>query len=116
MVLTDAAWRNYTRVKPLSLVEEKHARTIYERRLVLIRPGGHVTRRADGIPTRERLWISLPLSGRKNADLDTERSKEVILTMDESNVGAEAFAFTSTNGLQTRSTNFELERMGGFHD
>ncbi|KEF51073.1 uncharacterized protein A1O9_12855 [Exophiala aquamarina CBS 119918] len=114
-LLLDAACQNWMPIKHLVLKEETHAHSIYERRLVLVRPDGHVAWRSDGVQDpAEAAGVFATISGRRNVDSDTERSGAVELTMDESETGSGAFAFTATVANNTQKGQFELEKMGTF--
>ncbi|KIW90830.1 uncharacterized protein Z519_08613 [Cladophialophora bantiana CBS 173.52] len=110
--LVEAAWRNRVPMKHLALVDEKHARTIYERNLVLVRPDGHVAWRADKVDNvTAATEIMAIISGRKETDSVSQRAGAVELVMEQA---GGVFAFTSTTGLDTQTAQFELEKMGGF--
>lgn len=112
--MVEAAWRNRVPMKHLVLVGEDHARAIYKRNLVLVRPDGHVAWRADQVNGLEAAMdIMAIISGRRETQIASERSGAVELVMDPSKVEGGAFAFTSTSGLDTQTDKFELEKMGG---
>lgn len=114
-LLVDAAWRARVPLKHVRLVEEANAHKIYERRLVLVRPDGHVAWRADEVAdVATALDIFERIRGDKATTPSTEDSGELVLTMDPTKTGDGAFAFTSTTGLDTQTSRFDLEKMGGF--
>ena len=114
-LLLEAAWKCYMPVKHLSLTEEDHAHAVYERHLVLVRPDGHVSWRADAVSDATTAMDTLlTISGRKVLESGAEETKEMFLTMDPSKVGDGAFAFTSTVASDAQTTGFEMEKMGVF--
>ena len=114
-MLLDAAWRHRVPVKHIVLTSEEHAHAIWERRLVLVRPDGHVAWRGDAVSDMETATdVFAAVSGEKTSSASARANDEVVLSTDPSDVGEGAFAFTSTVTLDTQTTNFELERIGGF--
>ena len=103
--------------KHLRLLDEKHAQAIWERCLVLVRPGGHAAWRGDEVADADGAMHILASITVRNVTLVTQdKSEEVVLATNESSVWNEAFTFTSTVGLSTQTAKFELERRGGFQN
>lgn len=114
-LLTDAAWRTRVPLKHVRLPDEPNVHHVYERRFVLVRPDGHVAWRADEVAdaaTAEHVFETV--RGDNMTTPAKEESAGMALTMDVSQTGDGAFAFTSTTGLDTQTGQFELEKMGGF--
>lgn len=92
---------------PLTLVDvsqERHARSIYEKPLVLVRPDHHVAWRALSVDSMETArHILATVTGRSGACLF------------QNGAGAQPTrAFTSTDGIGSQSGEFALEKMGEF--
>ena len=114
-LLLDAALRHWVPVEHLFLTGESHAHSVWERRLVLVRPDGHVAWRADEVKNAsEASDIFATITGRKATLTASQPNGEVFLSTDPSQVGEGTFAFTSTMGISTQTNGFEIERMGGF--
>lgn len=112
-LVIDAAWRNCTPVKHLRLLGEDDAHKVWERRLVLVRPDGIVAWRADQVT--EPVVVSnlfAAITGRGEVESVPEPTGED--TQSQKETGNGVHAFTSTVGPSTQTTQFELERMGGF--
>ena len=94
-------------LKQVDLSKEELAKTLYERKLVLIRPDHHVAWRADKLNDVNEAWRILNVvTGRENVmqDLDTKHE-----------LGQPpAQAFTATDRLTTQVEDFELQAIGDF--
>ena len=113
--LLEAAWHRRVPVKHLVLSDEANARSIWERRLVLVRPDGHVAWRGNAIANFQAAAdVLATVSGGKAAEQTSRANDEVILCTDPSKTGEGAFRFTSTTGLNTQTSTYDLERMGRF--
>ena len=114
-LLLEAAWRRRVPVKHLVLTDEANAHSIWERRLVLVRPDGHVAWRGDAIADfQTAAEVFATVSGEIAAEKRSRANDEVVLCTDPSQTGESAFRFTSTTGLSTQTSTYDLGRMGGF--
>ena len=106
-LLIDVAAEHGVPVKHLRLVDEEHARRIWETDLVLVRPDGHVVWRGNTLSSKqEATAIMRTTTG--NLEPPTE-------TVQETN-GAVAIPkhFSSITTMVTQNTEYELDKMGEF--
>lgn len=106
--LLDAASRCEIPLTHVCLAEEVLAKKLYETPLVLIRPDQHVAWRGDVISSRDEAQrILLTVVGKLQALPDTTTIVgKPGMKPDE--------MFTTTVGLTTQVSQFELEKMGAF--
>ncbi|KIW78347.1 hypothetical protein Z517_08182 [Fonsecaea pedrosoi CBS 271.37] len=106
-ILTDAASRWSIPLKYVNLAGEELAQRLYEKALVLVRPDGHVAWRGDEVHDRkeaEMIWSTV---------VGKSGSEEKI-GIDMKAAVKPAEAFTTTVGLTTQVSTFEMEKMGEF--
>lgn len=105
-----AASDQWVPVKHVRLENEEHAHKIWEKRLVLVRPDGHVAWRTENVETiDEARRAVMTMAGRKIADRHITNA-----TTEKSENTAKTQIFSSTVGTISQRSNFDLERMGDF--
>lgn len=103
--LLDAASRNGTLLKHIKLPDEPHAEKLWEKRLVLLRPDGHVSWRGEMVQSRgEAEEIIMTISGLHIATQHHARQ--------EGNESVKVFS--SVIGTEKQTTEYKLEHMGDF--
>jgi FAD-dependent monooxygenase len=113
-LLLKVATEKWVPVKHVVLAGEEHAHAIWERRLVLVRPDGHVSWRDDKVESpKVASDIMAAVAGLETVVSD-HKEKVVNGEPRESETPYKPETFTSTVGVSTQSTQFELERMGDF--
>jgi FAD-dependent monooxygenase len=109
-LIIKAATELWVPVEHAILEEENHALKIWERRLVLVRPDGHVAWRANSIQSiDEAKDIIRTVAGLKSSDSYTTKE-----ATENSDTAAKPQTFSSTIGVYTQQSEFKLERMGDF--
>jgi hypothetical protein len=113
-ILLEAAKVRGVPVELLDLRGESHARTLYERDLVLVRPDEHVAWRGNGIESDEEAmavwecvsgWSSRPVQ--EDGAIE-EPSGEV----KDNKVDSPRQAFTATVEMTTQTDRYEMAQMG----
>lgn len=85
---------------------EEHARRLWEKSLVIVRPDGHVAWRGDTAPGREEaIKILRTITGHLEPKVGVENG---------TNGSVAPKAFSSISTMSTQSTNYEYENMGEF--
>jgi FAD-dependent monooxygenase len=91
-------------LKHLKLVNEDHARKIWERPLVLVRPDGHVSWRGENIDQATARRVVEVATGHRKAGGDVVQGSG----------GLPNGGFSATIGTTVQEKEFELARMGDF--
>ncbi|KAL6241579.1 hypothetical protein RBB50_011602 [Rhinocladiella similis] len=118
-------------LKVLSLLDEGHARSLWERDMVLIRPDGHVSWRANGIDYRSTAYFALEVATGFRSSLDGTLEE----SMSNAPVEAESTSngqnsthtgyhtnnktpvvFTSTEGVTSQTKDYKMAKMGHFQE
>lgn len=103
--LITAAERLSIPLAHVNLADEKHAKKLYERCLVLIRPDQHVAWRGDELGSLIAAeYVLQTVTGRIDAKLDKE-GVDVVKPIE---------SFTASERVMTQVDDFSLERMGEF--
>lgn len=106
-LLLDAADSLSVPVKHIDLREEEHARRIWDRDIVLVRPDEHVVWRADSIASAvEALDIWRLVIGLETEEADSSRRDSKASPPDQT--------FTATVEMKTQVHSYKLEQMGEF--
>ncbi|KAI8939891.1 hypothetical protein NX059_003620 [Plenodomus lindquistii] len=107
-VLLEAAKALAIPVKHVDLQGEEHAREIWQRDIVLVRPDEHVAWRAKSVGSAEEARTILELAvGLKSREVDGK--VEVVIE-----TKAPETLFTATMGMKTQVQTYEMEHLGDF--
>lgn len=106
-LLAEAATDGNMPLKVVNLANEAHAKALYERPMVILRPDHHVAWRAesvDSLTEAKKILAQVTGHGMGGCESDTQNSTD----------SKPQTAFTSTKQMRTQVKEFELEQMGLF--